>query len=434
MRLESALYASREGLNANGQALGVVGDNIANANTVAFKAARAEFSDIFSPGSEGNRHDMPSSTSGGGAGVEVQTVRNLHGAGVVEFTGRNLDVAITGEGWFMVGDPADPLYTRAGNFQVNGDGILTTADGKAVLGFPVTAETPAEGEEGASGTPAEIDLSSVDITGNPTSTITFGANLDATSAIVTPPAAAVTFEEIGRTASWTTPISVVDSLGASHPVTLAFFKTAANTWTARAYMDGGEIGGTAGAPVQVGQDLTLNFTGGGIIEEGNQAAAVITATPAYGNGAEAGNFTINLGSFTQFASTSQPISIVQDGNAAGNVIDFQFRSDGTIAAVLSTGESVAVAQLALRDFQNLDGLTRIGSNYYRAESDAGEGDPGTPGANGLGEIEGGALERSTVDIATQFIDLILYQRGYQASSQTFGVASTMIRETLTLLR
>ncbi|MCO6429969.1 MAG: flagellar hook protein FlgE [Deltaproteobacteria bacterium] len=420
MRLESALYTSREGLSAHGQALGVIGDNIANANTVAYKASRPEFADLLSEGTEGR---SSYAIVGGGSGVQVERIRVLHEAGVSEFTGRALDVAITGEGFFMVGNSEAPTYTRAGNFQLNAEGVLTTSDGLPVLGF-----------QGEGTTVGELDMDAINLAGNASATVTLSGNLDATSAVTAAPANPATFREVAAAASFTNGATVYDSLGQEHNITLAFFRTGNNTWTAQAYIDGADVGGEAGVPVQVGQDLNLTFNAFGQMEEADQANAIITAAPAYANGAAAGNFAINLSGFSQYAQTSQISSITQDGQGAGEISGYEFGSDGSVLAVLSSGSRVLVGTLALRNFTNLEGLTRVGNNNYITTAEAGELDPGTPGTNGLGTIEGGALERSSVDIANQFVDLIVYQRGYQASSQTLGVASTLLRDTLGLIR
>jgi flagellar hook protein FlgE len=187
-------------------------------------------------------------------------------------------------------------------------------------------------------------------------------------------------------------------------------------------------------PVQVGGNATLTFGPTGVIAAGDQAAAVITGTPAYGGGAAAGNFTINLAQMTQYATGSQLTGVAQDGRSSGNVKDFRFDSDGSLYAVLDSGTESLVARLPVATFRNNDGLERIGGNLFAASDMAGERTLNIAGEGISGAIEGSSLERSTVDLAAQFVDLVLFQRGYQASSQTLSAANELIQATIQLIR
>ncbi len=421
MRLESALYTSREGLNVHGSAIAVVGDNIANTNTTGFKTQRAEFSDLVSDGTGG--WQVSNALPDTGSGVEIAKVRNIFSDGTIDFTGRTLDVGITGRGLFAMGDPANPLYSRDGKFEVNEAGLLVNNQGEAVLGFaPGGTELTTLNMNGAS------------TAGTPTSTIGLGGNLGATAEITTVPPDPATFRELNAAASSIATVEVYDGLGVSHSVSLAYFKTAPNTWTVQAYVDGGDVGGTEGAPVQIGNDLALAFDGSGVIPEANRGAAILTAAPAYSNGATAGNFNIDFGSFTQFAGQSQILSVTQDGQGTGNVVDYQINKDGQVFAQLSSGSTSLIGSVALASFVNVDGLDRVGSNMYRATAMAGDRTLGAPQSDSLGELTSGALEQSTVDLSQEFSTLILYQRGYQANSQILQAASTTIRDTLSLIR
>lgn len=418
MRLESALYTSREGLNAHGQAIGVIGDNISNVSTIGYKASRSEFEDLVSEGAGRESYAV----TGGGSGVAVSRIRQIHETGVIEFSGRTLDVAIAGRGFFMVGTPDNPSYTRAGNFEISEEGLLVDAQGQPVLGSVGTAEA---------GTLSSLNLLDIDVSGTATSLATLTANLNASDAISAPPEAPATFREVAAAASFAGSLTVYDSLGSEHAVNLSFFKTENNTWTAQAYIDGSEVGQEAGVPVLLGE-TSLVFGDDGLLPEGT--AANIAATAAYSNGAAAGNFTIDLSNFTQYATASQLSGIVQDGQGTGEITGYEFRKDGRLVAVLSNGNQINVGTIQLADFTNLDGLQRAGNNLFVQAQGAGAKEPGTPGTNGLGELEGSSLERSTVDLANQFVDLTLYQRGYQANSQIMNVTNDMLRDTLSLIR
>lgn len=420
MRLESALYTSREGLSVHGQAIGVIGDNISNVNTVGYKTSRTEFADLVADGTDGRQSYA---VENGGNGVQISRIRQIHETGVIEFTGRSLDVAVGGEGFFIVGDVENPSYTRAGNFEMNDQGFLIDALGQQVLGTV----------DGGTGL-APLNLLGVDVSGTETTRATLSGNLNASEGIDPAIDAPLTFNQLNAAATSSAAFSVNDSLGAEHSIFLAFFKTDTNTWVARSYIDGGDVGGVAGQPVLLGES-TLNYGSNGVIPDANAAAASMSVTPAYSNGSEPETFAIDLSQFTQYSTSSVLSGVAQDGQGTGEVKSYSFKKDGRLVAELSSGEEVLVGTIHLADFRNLDGLQRSGSNLYSVgDGSVGEVRTGQAGTNGLGGLEGGSLERSTVDLANQFVDLTLYQRGYQANSQILNAASSMIRDTIALIR
>jgi flagellar hook protein FlgE len=419
MRLESAVYTGASGIISHGQAIAVVGNNISNSNTTAFKESRAEFTEILSKSFEGGTNGAQQQGSGGS---RISSVKELFTAGVLEGTGRELDAGIDGDGFFMVGDPASPLLTRAGTFGLDEAGNLTTPSGLDVLG------TLVEG-----GPLAPINLYNLNLTAQATTATSAKGNLSATSAITTVPPNPNSFQELSASASFSQGFNVYDSLGASKSISVSFFKTAAGTFTAQAYIDGGEVGQTAGTPVAIGNPVTLNFSETGVLTN-TQAAATITATPAYAGGAAAGNFTIDLSGFTQFATVSNLSNITRNGQGAGNIKGYNISTNGEIYAELDTGDSKLIGTLQLANYPNKDALERIGSNLYRPLENAGEATIGNPQTGSLGAIRGGTLERSTVDLATQFTNVILLQRGYQANAQMMNKATELIQQTLQLIR
>lgn len=420
MRLESALYSSKSGLDAHGQAIAVVGDNISNANTVGFKASRIRFTDLFSAGADSTGEGTVGSS---GNGVQVSKVEPVHETGVIEFTGRELDVAIAGEGFFVIGDTESQRYSRAGDFQINESGQLVNTDGTTVLGYAPNTETL-----------APLDMLNISTAGTPTSAITLFGNIDSGSDTTTVPTGVTSFRELDQAASFQTTVNAVDSLGELHDMTLAFFKTDIGSWTVQAYMDGGDLGGEAGTPTQVGADVTLAFGENGAIPDASQAAAQMTVAAAYSNGAAAGAFTVDLSGFTQYAGTSQLSSITQDGLPAGDVQSYEFDKTGEVYALLDNSTRVLIGTLPLARFPNVNGLERVGSKLFAPGSTAGDVSLGQAGIEGRGTIEASSLERSTVDTAEEFINLVLYQRGYQASSQTLNKANELIEQTLQLMR
>ena len=420
MRLESALISGREGISSHGQAISVVGDNISNVNTDGYKTSRVEFADLLPCGASG---DPASTDEAVGCGAYVTDVRQVFDQGMLESTGRTLDVGIDGGGFFIVGDSANPMYSRAGNFSVNVDGNLVNGLDQQVLGYAPGATTL-----------SPLSLNNINLTGSVTTTASLTGNINASLPLTTVPANPQTFQELGQAASYVATMDVYDSLGQSHNVSVNYFKTGMNTWTVQAYMDGGDVGGTAGVPVKVGTDATLTFNTSGALDAANAANAKITATPAYGNGAAGGNFTIDFSKFTQFASASSLSGLAQNGQSAGNVKNFEIATDGGLYANLDSGARQLVGTIQLANFTNVDGLQRSGSLIFRSSEDTGTISVGTPGNGAFGKLMGGTLERSNVDITNEFVDLVVLQRGSQANSQTLQVGNELLRDTIALMR
>ena len=420
MRLESALNTSREGLSAHGQAIAVVGDNIANASTPGFKRGRAEFRDIMGEIPDSSNSEV---VSGSGDGVSIGRTRQNFETGALDITGRSLDVALTGNGFFLVGDVENPLFTRMGTFQVSTDGFLTTSAGLPVLGYQGADTT----------TLTSIDMNKVNIEAQATTNLQLFGNIDGTQINATPPPAGSSFKEITTAASFVASQGIFDSLGQRHDVTMCFFKGAGNQWTVQSYVNGSDTGAGVDVPVLVGQ-ATLAFNPVGRIDEANAAAAAINGTINWANGAAASPITIDLKSFTQYAGGSLVTNAFQDGRGAGEISSYEFDTNGGIYAILDTGERAQVGSLPVAIFQNVDGLERSGSSVYSSTIDAGEMQLGTPGRGARGGLKGAALESSNVDIANQFVDLVIYQRGYQANSQVLSAASEILKGTIAMIR
>lgn len=415
MRLESAMYSSRSGLEVHGEALNVVGDNIANANTVAFRRSRAEFADIFS--------DFQKDAVESGNGVSTVVVRSLQEAGTIENTGRSLDVAINGQGYFVIGDKEAPMYSRAGNFSFDKDGLLVNAQGLPVLGY-----VPNGTELGP------IDINAVELYGAATTQMGMFGNLNSSSPIVTVPAAPTTFEELNDAASFSQEVQVVDSLGKEHSLRMYFFKTAGNSWTVSSYIDGQDVGGAAGSPVAAGAPATLNFGPDGKIAAADSAAAQMNLQLNYAGGADVGNVVVDLSSFSQFAAFNGLTALTQDGVSASRIKGYAMGEEGQVYAVLEDETKAQVGTISLALFTNDDGLSRLGNTLFAATDAAGDVTLARPGQEGTGNLQGSSLERSTVDLGTEFIDLVLFQRGYQANSSAFSNIASLIKDTIGLMR
>jgi flagellar hook protein FlgE len=362
-----------------------------------------------------------------GLGVTTGSISPVFSQGAIENTREATNVAIQGNGLFVVRGDAGNAYTRAGNFSFNADGKLVTPDGYFVQGY--TATDPVTGAIVTTGTPTDIAVPP-GVLRAPAATNTFSTltNLDAGAATGT---------------TFTTSVRIYDALGESHVATLTYTKqAAAGAWNYTVTVPGDEIqGGTAGTPFQVGTG-SVGFDANGKLTTVNGAAPadVVINTPAWTNGAAPSAWTWdimdanNQPSLTGFASPSATSSISQNGSAAGMIDNISITGDGTILATFGAGQTVAVGQLALASFNNPKGLVKMGSNRYGESQAAGIPNVGVAGTGGRGTLIGSALEQSNVDIATEFTQMILAQRGYQANSKTITVSDEILVDTLALKR
>lgn len=419
MRLESALYSSKAGIDIHGQAISVIGDNVSNTNTIGFKRSRAEFSSMFPGGPEG---DIAEGGLGTGSGGAVSVVRQIYEGGIVEPTSRALDTSIIGRGFFTVGTPEDTNYTRAGNLEISADGFLSTVNGDRVLGY----------------LPGGTELSGIDMRNfaqpvAPSTEMSLFGNLDSRSVPTIPPAAPQRFSEVNSAASFVAYQEAYDSLGERHGITLAFFRgNTPGAWTARAYVDGGEVGGTPGVPQAAGADTVLQFQGNGSLVEGS--ASVLNLTPAWSNGANASAIAIDLNGFSQYATASALSSATVNGNGVSGITGYEISDNGDVNVQFDTGVTQVAGTIALTTFVNEEGLTRRNESLFAETLATGERTIGRAGEGVLGSIRGNSLERSNADISTEFVELTLMQRGYQANSQALSTVSELLRDTIQLMR
>lgn len=413
--------ASLSGLNANQQKLKVIGNNLANLNTVAFKTSTVNFSDLVSQ-SVGGSSANPAQI---GLGVTTGAISPNFKQGGIENTGVPTNVAIQGSGFFVIGGTAGQAYTRAGNFSFDAGGVLVTPEGRPVLGYTAT-----------------------DVNGN---IITTGAP---TTIVVPPgvlrdPVTTTSFSTVSNLnngapvgGTFTASVQVYDSLGAAHVATITYTNTAPGAWGYTITVPGQEItGGTAGTPFTIASG-TVGFNASGVLTtvNGAPAADVTVAGPAWANGAAPTAFVWDLVDannnplLTGYAATSATSSITQNGAPAATIDGITINSAGELVATLGAGNAVIVAQLALANFNNPQGLMKLGSNLFGESAAAGLPNIGVAATGGRGSLIGASLEQSNVDIATEFTQMILAQRGYQACSKSITVADELLLETLNLKR
>jgi flagellar hook protein FlgE len=405
------------GLTADTDALDIVGNNLANLNTTGYKDTTASF------------YDLLAQTAGGGAiqiggGVSATIGQSQFTQGSIQLTGGSFDAAIQGNGFFVVQDSAgDTLYTRAGNFQLSANGTLETATGQNVQGWMAT-----NGAVNTSGAVGNIVIPANALS-TPTATTEFTANMNL-QANATLNTSAATFSA---------PIQVVDSLGATQTLTATFTETAANTWSYSITIPGQDVtGGTAGTPSQLATG-TLDFDANGDLKTPAPPGVVPVAITGLTDGAADMNLSWNLydattgaATITQFAQPSALSGTTQNGVAATEITSVSLGDGGQIVANYSDGNQAVVAQLALAAISNPQSLISTGQNNFQTGADTATPAVGAPGTGSRGTIQGGALESSNVDIATEFTNLIVYQRSYEANSRVISTLDELTQDLLNL--
>lgn len=422
MRLETALYSSSQGLFTHGNAISVVGDNISNASTTGFKSERADFSDLLPEGIELMQSTVLGSA---GNGSLIADVKTMYEGGTIEHTGRSLDTGIDGNGFFILSDGINNYYSRAGDFQIRKDGVVINNDGLTLQGYVGEGTTLS-------------DISVADLLasgGHETTQMSLNGNITSEAQITAIPTSPQSFKDIKEAASFIAgDVHCYDSLGARHSMSVAFFKTGVNEYQVQAYINGSEVGGQEGVPQKVGDALTLKFNEYGSLAEGTKENAKINATLNYTNGANPGNFTIDLSFFTQYATVSYLSLADQDGFAAASIKDYEFAQDGNFYAIMEDDTRLLVANIPLADAIDRQTFKRVGNSLYQYRGDKSNIRIESSGTKGLGGLKSASLEYSNVDIADEFVSMILYQRAYQANSQVFNVAGTLIENTIAMIR
>ena len=411
----SALYTGISGLNASSTEMDVIANNIANVNTVGYKSQTTYFADILSQSLSGGY----SGTMQVGRGVEVSDIGTQFGAGSFETTGNATDVAIDGDGFFMVNDKnGATYYTRAGSFHLDNAGNLVDLNGDKVQGYNLLGAAPT--------TVADINLNNVQSVPVATTTFSVGANLDAGTAI-------------GNTFSTTQ--TVYDSLGDKHSLDITYTSAAPVTagatsaWDLTATLDGV----TTGTPATTLLEFDVN-------------GALITAVPPVDNSIDFGatlpsGATIGTGGvltwdltspsalvITGYASTSVINSLTNDGYASGQLKSLSVTDDGKISGFFTNGQTANIAQIVLANFSDPQGLKRMGSNLFGATVTSGPAIMNVPGASGIGTLASNSLEMSNTDIATEFINMITAQKAYSANARIITTEDQMLTELINIKR
>ena len=406
------------GLIASDTALATISNNLANLNTTGYKDTTVNFQDMFYNllGTNGSGDQLQV-----GSGTSVASIDTNFSGGSVQSTGVNTDVAITGNGFFVVQNGSNTCYTRSGAFTQDSSGNLITADGYQVMGYPAT-----NGAVNTNGGLSPIQLP-IGMTSPPTATTDFSiqANLSASA-------------NVGD--SYNTSVTVYDSLGTAHVLNVDF------TYTGLATTAPVPVGATprpcpaptskAGlAPPPPSRPATLTFDSSGNLTSTTPVAVNVASLADGSSLAMNWNLTnaSNQGQITQVSGASATNSISQNGNTSGTLTGFTIGSDGTITGAFTNGSQV-LGQVALANFANLQGLTKQGDSNFAATISSGSAVIGTPGTSSMGTLTGGSLELSNVDMSTEFSNLIIAERGFQANAKSVTTFDQIAQDTINLIR
>lgn len=416
MGLFTGLYIGQSSMMSHGNALALSADNIANSNTTGFKYQRPDFGSIVADASAG----LFTSKVDGGDGVNHTQNETILTQGSVDTTGRDLDTAIRGIGYFVASDGVNQTYTRAGDFSVSADGKLILPSGEQVLGFT----------EASPDVLVPIQIDNVTVLPEPTTVSAMGGNLDVLTPISAAPATVpATFLELNNSSSYSTSTDVHDSLGVRHSLALHFYHTAPGEWQIQVYTNAQETGAADIAPQLLGQ-ITLPFNEQGKLAEGTNAVMNIAAN--WNNGSAPSNVALDFSGLSDYRAGSYMSFLSSDGSPGGSATGLIIGEDGTVSATLDTGETTPIAELGIAVFRNPSGLSRKGDNQFLSSSESGVAEIGKAMEEQRGSMVSGALESSNVDLAREFIDVIRFQRGYQAGSQVVKTMNEVISRTLDL--
>ncbi|MGA3136237.1 MAG: flagellar hook protein FlgE [Terracidiphilus sp.] len=426
----ASFYIPLSGLDADSTALNTIANDLSNMNTTAFKGQTTNFSDLF--------YQQIGSTGAGnpiqlGAGVKVASNETAFTQGSINSTGTSTDVALNGNGFFVVDKGAIQEYSRAGDFSLTQTGNLVTTNGMSVMGYPAV--------NGVVNTNAPLTAINIPVgqvqQPQATTTLNMTTNLDSSSAIGT---------------AFPAQITVYDSLGAPHIATVTYTETATNTWSYSVALPAADF--TAGVSTPVTGSMSFNANGN--LTTVTQTTPVAVAATPVGNGAGdiagipltfngladgAANLAINwnlLGSsgtptISQVDTTSAVSATTQNGYASGQYQSFTVGSNGDVTVSFSNGQQQNVGQLALANVPNAQGLQLLGDGDYATTLASGTASISTSGAAGLGTLTDGALEESNVNISAEFSDLIIAQRAFEANSKTITTFDTVTQDTINMV-
>jgi flagellar hook protein FlgE len=396
------------GLNAASADLGVTANNVANVSTTGFKMSRAQFAEVFAVGTQSV------SSSASGSGVKLSAVAQQFTQGNIDFTDNALDLAIAGEGFFVLSDNGARVYSRAGAFGVDNTGNVVNAQGLRLQAYPYAGNGLFN-----TGTPNDLQLATGANPPSATTNADIGLNLPANASLPTNPV----FDPTDPASfNHTTSITVYDSLGAAHTATVYFIKDAVpNTWNTAVEIDGTPV--TGATPVVFNNDGSLQAPVGGQMPLGSY-------TPT--TGAADITMSMNFSDATQFGDAFGVNSLSQDGFTTGRLTGVSVDGEGVVFARFTNGQSSALGKLALANFVNPQGLQQLGDTSWGQSFQSGDALLGEAGTASFGNIQSGALEASNVDLTAQLVQMITAQRNFQANAQMISTADTVTQTVINI--
>ena len=432
MSVLASLHVGVSGLQAAGSALGIIGDNIANAGTTGFKASRGEFQDVVAANLKG--------ILGGnqiGRGTRLAAVTSIFNQGNLTPTERDADMALRGDGFFVLKNPAgagEISYTRDGSFRFDDKGRLSTADGSLVQGYKID---PFTGKPASEMTDVQFNSNTIPAKG--TSAVRIDANLD-TRKVANP--TAFSLADADKMSDYSTAIRIYDTTGTAQSVNMYFYKRGDGQWEWNATADGGALqGGTEGVKQVIARGK-LTFTPDGKLNTDEVTESNISFRGAQPNQKVDFNFGDSIitrkgtgvSGSTQYGSKSQVFRQLQDGYAAGTLTNFSVDETGVVSGSYSNGVTRSLAQIGVARFENNEGLYKLGSNRYKEAVLSGQALIGAAGEAGRGTILAKTLEASNVDLANEFVQMIQTQRNFQANAKTVTTSDELLQDVINLKR
>ena len=426
MGILSSMYTGITGLQGQGEALSIYGDNIANANTIGFKVSRPEFQDVIAKSLKG--------LLGGnqiGRGTRLAAVNPIFSQGSIVQTESSTDLAVTGDGFFTLSGIDGQSYTRNGAFHFDKDGKLINADGYRVLGF----QSDENGKVTSKMGDISVDRTVVDAKKTKEASLFMNLDLRADKNLQFDP------KRPDQTSHFATGVTVYDTAGSPHVLTMYFNKTEDRTWTWRAMAKGEEIVGAEPGTLSEQATGRLVFDTDGRLMESVQdkltfqfnKGALPDQEIRFNFGPEKSKGGSGL-QITQYGTNSETYKTLQDGYTAGTLAGLTFNDDGMLTAIYTNGQNINLAQIALAKFENPEGLFKVGQNRFRESRLSGQATIGAPQAGGRGSVSSKTIESSTTDIANEFINLMTAQRNFQANAKVISTADEMMHEVLNVKR
>jgi len=454
-----SLFSGVSGLKNHQTRMDVIGNNISNVNTYGFKSSRVTFQDMLSQTMSGAA--KPEENKGGvnpkqvGLGMTVASIDRIFTQGSLQTTGNQTDLAIAGDGFFVVADGDKEFYTRAGTFALDKNGTLVNpSNGLKVQGWMAQKDSNGNLTVRDNGSTSDLSVPIYSkVPARETSEVKYKCNLDSRNEII--PANA---DEKTRLAKGvTTNIDVYDNQGKTHRLTMNFWKTGPNNWSGAASLTGSSTPITLDVQGNAGQQnianpnnkINLRFSpdgklisvgDNGTTDESNQGNLLVKANFRVAGDPNIRSINLNLGDsgvisgITQFSSQSTTKAVGQNGYGMGYMESYNIDNSGLITGVYSNGTKQPVGKVAMAVFTNPQGLNAQGENMFQVSNNSGAANVGGAASAGRGKMIAGSLEMSNVDLAEQFTDMIVTQRGFQANSKTITTSDQMLQELINLKR